>query len=182
MEMNAYLKNGKLAELVKKMEDALVGNADNADINFNLALLYLGMANPKEGAKPANGAELYGKAEGCFKKAMAASPENANYAYNFGTLYYMQAYDVNEQMNNITGTSPAEMKKYDELKKQRDGLFGKAQPQMEKAYSVFSTGTVKDSDKDTYRACLVALKQMYAVADNKAKKDEVSAKLDALDK
>ena len=182
MEMNAYLKYNKLTELQKKMEEALKNEPNNADVNFNLALLYLSLANPTEGAKPANATELFGKSETAFKKAVSLSPENATYAYNFGTLYYMQAYDVNEKMNAITGTSAAEMKKYDDLKKERDSFFGKATPNMEKANSILSAGTLKESDRETYRSCLIALKQMYTVNENKDKRAEVSAKLDALDK
>ena len=180
-EMNYYLKNGKMADLVKKIEDGLKSDPANGDMNFNVALLYQGMASPKEGAKPANATELNNKAEAAFKKAVAASPESANYLYNFGALYFNMAYDVNEQMNK-QGTSPAEMKKYDELKKQRNAYFDQAKPMMEKAVTNLGSGTMKDSDKDVYRACLVALKQMYAVADNKAKVDEFTAKLDAFDK
>ncbi len=180
MEMNAYLKNGKMAELVKKMEEAVAAEPNNADLNFNLALLYQGQASPKEGAKPANAAELYKKSEECFKKAVAASSENPTYLYNFGALYFMQGYDVNDQMNNIKGTSPDEMKKYEALKKQRDGFFESAKANMEKAVTILGTGTLKDSDKDVYRAALEALKQVYQVADNKAKIDEMKSKLDKL--
>ncbi len=180
MEMNAYLKNGKMAELVKKMEEAVAAEPNNADLNFNLALLYQGQANPKEGGKPANSAELYKKSEDCFKKAVGASSENGNYLYNFGALYFMQGYDVNDQMNAIKGTSPDELKKYEALKKQRDAYFESAKAQMEKAATLLGTGTVKESDKDVYTATLEALKQLYQVADNKAKVDEINGKLKAL--
>jgi len=41
------------------------------------------------------------KAESAFQKALAKSPDNANYNYNCGVLYYDQVKDINERMNSL---------------------------------------------------------------------------------
>jgi len=182
MEMNSYFKNGKMNELITKLETEIAKDPNNADLNFNLALLYQGQANPKEGAKPANAAEYYGKADLAFQKAVKGAPENANYNYNYGALYYMQAYDYNAKMNEITGSSSAELKKYDELKLKRDAYFEKAVPNLEKAINVLSAreGNLGDNEKEIYRATLTALMQIYGVQNKTEKITEAKKKMENL--
>ena len=183
MEMNCYLRNGKMNELLKKMEETAAKEPNNADVNFNVGLLYQGLANPKDAPKPANTEELYTKSEAAFTRAIKLSPENAGYNYNFGSLYYMQAYDINDQMNKVTGNSAADLKKYDALKLKRDGLFTKALPYLEKAYSVLSPNenNLGDNDKEIYHSTMLALKQIYAVQNKSDKMMEMSARLKAMD-
>ena len=184
MEMNTYLRMGKLNELLKKMEETAAAEPNNADVNFNVGLLYQGMASPKEGTpKPANAAELYSKSEAAFTRAVRLSPESAPYNYNFGTLYYMQAYDINAQMNNVTGNSAADLKKYDALKLKRDEFFTKATPYFEKAYSVLTPNekNLGDLDRDIYHSVLKALREIYTINNKTDKMNEVAAKLKAME-
>jgi len=97
-------------------------------------------------------------------------------------LYYNQATDVNEQMNAITGSSAADMKKYDELKTKRDGLFVKSAPYFEKAYSVFSANeaNLKGEDKRTYKSTLLALSHVYATQSKLDKATEMKKKYDSM--
>ena len=178
-EMNRFLDLGKMAELVKKMEEAVEKDPNNADINFNVALLYQGMSSPKDAPKPANSAELITKSENAFNKALKLAPENANYNYNFGALYFNQAFEVNEKMNAITGSTAVDLKNYDDLKAKRDVFFGKAIPYLEKANSIFQNteSTLAESDKEVYFASLSAAKQIYAAQNKTEQLKEVSAKL-----
>jgi hypothetical protein len=181
-ELNYYITAGKQDELMKKLEEAAAKEPDNADIQFNLATTYLGMANPKDGKKPANSAELSTKAEEAFQHAVKLSPENAGYNYNFGALYYNQATDFNEQMNAIPGTTPAEQKKYDELKAKRDALFAKSLPYFEKSYGSLSAkeAELKGEDMKTYKSTLLALNVVYARQNKLDKSTEMKKKYDSL--
>lgn len=180
-ELNYYISSGKQEELVKKLEDASAKEPNNADIQFNLATTYLGLANPKDGKKPANAADLATKSETAYTAAVRLAPENAVYNYNFGALYYNQATEFNEQMNAITGTTPTEQKKYDDLKAKRDALFGKSLPYFEKAYNVYSAqGDVKGEDKGTYKNTLLALKEVYARQNKMDKSLEMKKKFESL--
>ena len=181
-EINYYINSGKQDDLIKKLEEASAKDPNNADLVFNIATTYLDMANPKDGKKPANYGELTAKSEDAFQRALKISPDNGGYNYNFGALYYNQATDVNDQMNAITGSSAAELKKYDELKAKRDGLFIKSAPYFEKAYSVFSANeaTLKGEDKRTYKSTLLALSHVYATQSKLDKATEMKKKYDSL--
>jgi len=181
-ELNYYITAGKQDELVKKLEDAAVKEPDNADIQYNLATTYLGMANPKDGKKPANSAELSAKSEAAFQHALKLSPDNAGYNYNFGALYYNQATDYNEQMNSISGSSAAETKKYEELKAKRDELFSKSLSYFEKSYSVLSAkeSDLKGEDLRFYKSTLSALNVVYTRQSKNDKAAEMKKKYDAL--
>jgi len=181
-ELNYYITSGKLDDLIKKLEDASAKDPNNSDLLFNVATTYLGMANPKEGKKPANAAELTAKSEDAFQRALKLSPENGGYNYNFGALYFNQATDINDQMNAITGSSAADLKKYDELKAKRDALFIKSSPYFEKAYSIFSAkeGSLKGEDLRTYKSTLLALSRVYATQSKLDKSSEMKKKYDAL--
>ncbi len=163
-EINYYITSGKDDEMAKKLEDAAAKEPNNADIQFNIATTYLRMSGEKDGKKPANATEYLAKSEAAFKKALAISPNNTEYNYNFGALYFNQATEINNQMNAITGSSDAEQKKYDNLKLQRDAMFDKATPFFEKATSEYAAHEkeLKDSDKKTYKNTLRALMDVYS--------------------
>ena len=181
-ELNYYITSGKQDELIKKLEEAVAKEPNNADLLFNLATTYLGMANPKDGKKPANAADFTTKAEDAFQRALKLAPDNGGYNYNFGALYFNQATDFNDQMNAITGSSAADLKKYDDLKAKRDGLFIKSSPYFEKAYSVFADKetTLKGEDLRTYKSTLLALSRVYATQSKLDKATEMKKKYDAL--
>lgn len=179
-ELNYFISSGKQEELVKKLEDAVLKDPNNSDILFNIATTYLSMANPK-GTKPANATELYSKSEDAFLRAIKISPDNPSYNYNFGALYFNQATEVNEKMNAISGTSDADEKNYESLKKNRDALFSKATPYFEKAYSLLSNEKgLGNDDKNTYKNTIMALKEIYARQNKLDKAEEMKKKYDSL--
>jgi hypothetical protein len=180
-ELNYYITAGKQDELVKKLEEAATKEPENADIQFNIATTYLGMANPKEGKKPANTAELTTKSEEAFLHALKIAPDNAAINYNFGALYFNQATDVNEQMNN---TPANDQKKWDELKVKRDAIFVKSTPYFERAFTVLSANesTLKGDDLKTYKSSLMALNKIYALQNKADKASDMKKRLDSLPK
>lgn len=185
-ELNYYIKAGKQDLLITKLEEAVAKDPGSAVLQFNLANGYIGMAFPKdangkEGPKPANFAELINKSEAAYLAALKVEPKNAEYNYNTGVLYYNQATEINKQMNDITGTSAAENKKYDELKAKRDAFFTKAEPFFQATYGELEpkVGSMSPEDKFTYQSALVALKEIYAKQDKLDKSAEMKKKLDA---
>lgn len=182
MEMNTMMRNNKLADLLKNMEDDAAKDANNADLQFNLGVLYQTLANPKDGKKTPETNGYWTKAEGALTRATKLAPENAAYTSALGTVYYQQAYNLNDEMSKITGTSDADNAKYDKLKKQRDEFFNKAIPPYESAVSIYSAKPkVEGNDADVYSSTLTGLKQIYTVLDKKDKVQGVEEKLKALD-
>jgi Tfp pilus assembly protein PilF len=183
MEINYYIRSGKSDMLVRKLEEAVAAQPNSPELNFNLANVYQTMAWPDKSDKPANQAELVGKAEAAFEKAVSLAPDSAEYYYNYGVLYYKAAQDYTKQMNGITGMSPAEQKKYDGLLAQRDAQFDKALPRFEKAAALYAAREMNKmsyADKVTYQNTLIGLSEIYSRRKNEVKTKEIRAKLDAL--
>ena len=90
--------------------------------------------------------------------------------------------DFNSKMNEITGTSDADTKKYDGLKADRDAAFGQALPYFEKAYTVLSPNeaSLKAEDWATYKSTILALKEIYARQNKMDKSQEMAKKYEAL--
>jgi len=180
-ELNYYIVTGQQDDLTKKLEEEAAKSPGNAELQITLATAYAGLANPKTGTAPSNKEELLIKAEGAYQKAVTLSPENAEYNYYYGVLYYNQAKEVNDQMNAITGGSDADLKKYDELKVKRDGFFGKALPLIDKAYQLFDAkaASLKPTEKPIYIGSMQALTQIYAIQSKMDKVEELKKKMAA---
>ncbi len=178
MEMNAYTRTGKSKELISKMEDAVKADPNNADLQFNLGLLYQSAFE----SKPANAEEMYTKAEACLKKAVQGGVENASYNYSLGALYFNRGVDYNKQMGE-TGTSATELTKAEALQKKRDAELEKAAPSLEKAASIYAAkeASLKSSDVDSYRNALICLKQIYLIQNKLDKSKEITAKINGLE-
>jgi len=139
------------------------------------------MANPKDGKKPANAADLAAKSEDAFLRALKIAPDNAAYNYNLGALYYNQGTELNDQMNAITGSSAADNAKYDGLKVKRDAMFGKSMPYFEKAYNTLraNAANLSADDKNTYKSSMIALKEVYARQNMLDKSKAIKAEYDS---
>lgn len=184
-ELNYYIKTGKQDILMKKLEDAVAKEPGSGVLQFNLANGYVGLANPKDAndkelPKPANYKEYIGKAEAAYMAALKAEPNNAEYNYNTGVLYYNQATEINRQMNEL-GTTAADDKKYKEFEPVRNDLFNKAEPFFQAAYTALEpkVASLSPEDKLTYQSALVALKEIYAKQNKLDKSSEMKKKLDA---
>jgi Flp pilus assembly protein TadD len=179
MEINYYIKTGKVDVLVSKLEESVKEHPDNSELWFNLGTIYMNTANPKTGNPPANAADLTAKAVQAYNNAIKLDPENVDYNYNIGAMYYNQGVDLNDKMNAITGTSAAENKKYDELKKQRLALFTQAQPYLEKSLSVLDAkgDKMRKEDRNTYIATATSLREIYGKEDKPEKATEMTKKL-----
>lgn len=181
-ELNYFIASGKESEMTEKLEAAAAKEPNNPELAFNLGIIYEGMANPKGGAAPpANAADLNTKAATAYGKALALAPDNANYNYQFGAFYYNQAATLNTKMNNL-GSSKAEQQQYNTMLKQRDELFDKALPLLEKSRGVFAPreGKLTREEHSFYRQSLEALAKIYAIQDKLDKAGEVKKKLNSL--
>ena len=187
-ELNYYIMSGKQDVLLGKLEDAVKGDPNNAELLFNLGNSYERAAFPKDAAgkdlpRPANFADLFAKAESAYARAIAANPSNPDYQYNAGIIYYNNAADFTKKMNAITGMSAPEKKQYDALLAERNGNFTKALPYFERAYGILDAKYTPDMsvpEKVTYQNSMIALREIYSRQDNKTKFEEIKKKLDAL--
>ncbi len=188
LELNYYINSGKADLLLPKLEAAAAKDPSNSELWYNLGNSYAGVAAPKDakGAplpKPANAAEAFTKAENAYTKALAIQPENPEYNYNFGVLYYGIAVGLTVEMNSIKGMSAPEQKKYDALLARRADAFSKAQPHFEQTFRILDSkggNNLVPDEKTTYANAMRGLLEIYSRQDNKTKTEEMRKKLDAL--
>ncbi len=186
-EINYYIQTGQQDVYMKKLQEAFEKDPTNGDYAFNMANGYNGMAFPKDASgkalpKPANYDELIAKAEEAYLTTVKLGPDNVDYNYNTGAFYFNRGTVINEEMNAIPGNSPAETKKYDELKLKRDALFTQALPYLDKVVTLLEpkAGKLSKDDMFTYQSSLIAMRQIYALQNKLDKSAEMKKKLDAL--
>src|SRR5690606_107517 len=143
-----------------------------------LAVAYDNIANPKDNKgndlpKPSDYDKAFEKAEQAYKNALTAA-DRSDINLNLGILYFNRGVLVNDQMNEITGTSNAEIKKYDALKAKRDEWFNKALPYFEKVITLAGDQPEKllGEEMNTYQLALQAAKEIYAKTDRLQKAKE----------
>ncbi len=181
-ELNLYVKSGRTEEMLKRLEDAAVADPNSPELQFSLGNAYTSSAFPKTGNAPANYKDVVAKAEAAYTKTLALKPDVADYQYNAGTLFYNEAAEFNKQLNAISGTSQADMRKAEALKVQRDAMFARAQPYFEKVVLLLEAkgNNRSEDDKITYRSSLIGLREIYVRVNNTAKAAEAKAKIDAM--
>lgn len=180
-EINYYIKTGQQDVFVKKLEDAVAADPNNAELNFFLGQSYAELANPAKGDKPANQKELMDKAEAAYQKAVSIDGDNITYLYNFAAYYFNQTVPLIDEMNSL-GTTAADDKKYEELNKQVKALYTKAMPNFQKAYDILEpkSASLNAEDKSTLINCIMALREIHARNNNLDEAKALKAKMDAL--
>ena len=121
-KINVYLEGGKYPEAL-----AYVNNLLDVEPNNDGALFIKGLAYEKIGNE--DSVVYY------YNRSGEANPKNIKPWNNLGALYVNKANALVEQMNKLGNTS-ADIKKYDELKKERTELYKKAKPYLEKAKEI----------------------------------------------
>ncbi len=185
-ELNLYLKSGDQEALLNKLLEAVEKDPGNPDLWYSLGNGYNNLAFPKDEKgkdlpKPANYTELVVKAEDAYLKAIGADKEDKpEYSYNLGALFFNQASVINNEMN-LLGTSSEDQKKYDALAVQRDAMFNKALPHLERVYTNLDAkvNNLSQDDKITYQSVIFALREIYAKQGKMDKVSEMKAKLDS---
>ncbi len=153
-ELNLYLFTQKHDEAIEKLRVAI-------EKEPKFTALYVQLANIYEMKKDtANARKTY-------EQAITLEPENFDATYRLGAFYYNQAVEVNNQMNKLDLNA---QKQYDVLKVQRDALFKKSLPYLEKAHNMDA------KDMDT----MIALKELYARLNMNDKLESIKKELEAV--
>lgn len=118
-EANLYLEAKDFDTYKKLVADILVKNPNDSDLVFNLGVL---SANAKNSAD----AEKY------YNRVIEINPAYTNAYINIAALKLENEKPIIDEMNKL-GTSTADMKRYDVLKKKREELFRSTIPFLKKA-------------------------------------------------
>ena len=117
-QADLYLKIGDVATYKKLISEVIEKNPNNADMLYNLGVISF------------NNKELV-DAEKYYLRAIQIDPKYSNAYLNLAILKLDSEKKIIDQMNKL-GNTPAENKKYDILKKQREDIFKSAIPYLEK--------------------------------------------------
>jgi tetratricopeptide (TPR) repeat protein len=161
-ELNLYLDLGRLTEMIPKLQQAIHVDSTNANLHFALGTAYENLANKQEDS--ARKQHYIDSASIAYNNAIEIRPEYFDAVYNLGAMYYNQATDIIQKMNEL-GIDQED--KYAQLKKKRNKLYNKALPHLEKAHEL------EPSDENTIRA----LKEIYARLNAKEKYKKMEKKL-----
>lgn len=123
-EADLYLKAKDYATYEKLVNEALQKNPNDTNLIYNLGVI------SGQSGKPAD-AEKY------YKKVIEIDPKYTNAYLNLAILKLDPEKSLIDQMNKL-GTSAADNKKYEVLKKQRLDVFTSAIPYLEKAVELDS--------------------------------------------
>lgn len=121
-EADLYYKLNDIPTYKKLIGEALEKNPNDADLVFNL------------GVVSAN-ANQFDEAEKYYRKTIEVKPDYYNAYLNLADLKLKPDAKLVEQINKL-GTSDKDLKKYDQLKVERQKLFNSALPLLEKAYEL----------------------------------------------
>ncbi|RED26600.1 tetratricopeptide repeat protein [Flavobacterium cutihirudinis] len=118
-EANLYLETKDYDTYKKLVGEALQKEPNNADLVFNLGVLSANAGNNAD-------AEKY------YLRAIEVNPNYTNAYLNLAALKLEAEKPIIDEMNKL-GTSAKDMKRYDVLKAQREGVFKSVIPYLKKA-------------------------------------------------
>lgn len=121
-EANLYLETKDYVTYKKLIAEVLEKNPNDADLIFNLGVLSANAKNPAE-------AEKY------YARVIEINPKYVNAYINIAALKLENEKVIINEMNKL-GTSPKDIKRYDELKIKRQNLFRGTIPSLQKAFEL----------------------------------------------
>ncbi|AIY13807.1 MULTISPECIES: tetratricopeptide repeat protein [Cellulophaga] len=118
-EANLYFKLGDKDKFKSLMAEATALQPDNADLFYNIGVVNMEQGNIED-------------ARAAYNRALEINPGYVNAQLNLSTTYVNEGNGMIDSMNSL-GNSRADIAKYDELKKKKDGLFQKGADILEQA-------------------------------------------------
>ena len=155
-QLNFYLKQGKLTELVDKLNAAIAIDPSNPQLYFVLGNSF----GEQMKADTAHQKEAMEKAIHAYQNAIKYKADYFDAYLNLGALYYNKAIDINKVMISLPLDAQA---KYEKLEKERNDLYLQALPYFEQALAI---------DKSNVQL-VQSLKEIYARTGNNEKMQEM---------
>jgi tetratricopeptide (TPR) repeat protein len=152
-ELNATLDGGDLKESISKFEKAFTNDPTNASLAFNLGVLY------DKAQDPVKTKEFY-------DKAIAMKPDYGDAFFNLGVMFFNAGVAKNKEMNAVDDNKDKDGKIYAGLKAERDELFKKALPNLEKAYEIDPKSVDYKSNLKKVYASMNMLEKAKALGDD----------------
>lgn len=121
-KINFFFSEGKQGEAIEFLKKLAAKDPNNESILYNLAVAYESTGDTVSARQG-------------YEKVLALNPNNFDANLGLGALIFNKANAINKVMNTLS-MSPADQKKYDTMKVERNALFNEAKPYLEKAKAV----------------------------------------------
>lgn len=169
-ELNVYLAQGNADQAVDRFEKAIELEPNNPDLHFALGTI-LERLHEKAVANgdTAKASQYKTKLIEAYENALEIDPEYFKAAYNIGVLYFNEAVEIANAMNNLPLSATEE---YDKLEKEMKATMLKAKPYLETAHQLNPSdlGTMKalkeiylrSNDMEKFQEMNKAIKEMEA--------------------
>lgn len=169
-EINHYLREGKLDELVGKLKSAIEKEPENKSLYLTLGNVYDNLFQRAMEAKDTEKASInFDSALNYYQQALNKDANYLDATYSIGALYYNRAAVYTQSLNVLADDYSKEgLKKYDAMKLKVDAEFSNALPYFQKAEQL------DPNDLNT----LVALKEIYARKNDLTLSNEFKARLE----
>jgi hypothetical protein len=170
-EINHYLQDGKLNELIIKLKEGIEKEPKNTSLIFTLGNVYDNLSQQEK--DPAKQEELQKEAMVYYAKTLEMDSKNVDAIYSIGASFYNKAAKYSAELKKI-GDLPQNKendKKYNAKEKEMIAEFDKALPFFKKAESLNA------NDKNT----LIALKEIFAKKNDLAMSKEFKTRFDTVE-
>ncbi|WP_154858481.1 tetratricopeptide repeat protein [Cyclobacterium xiamenense] len=153
-EINHFLKQNRLDELIDKLKTAITREPDNPTLYLTLGGVYDNLYQRESSAGNSDQAsDYFDQAFTYYKQTLEKDPTNFDALYSTGTLYYNRAASLTMALSELSSdSSPAGMEKYEALEAEVFAAFDTALPYFQKAERI------NPNSVET----LTALKEIYA--------------------
>jgi hypothetical protein len=170
-EINHYLTDGKLNELIVKLKEGIEKEPKNTSLVFTLGNVYDNLSQQEK--DPAKQEELQKEAMVYYAKTLEMDSKNVDAIYSIGASFYNKAAKFSAEMKKLGDLPPNKEndKKYNAKEKEMIAEFDKALPFFKKAESL------NPNDKNT----LIALKEIFAKKNDLPMSKEFKTRFDTVD-
>jgi hypothetical protein len=169
-EINLYIEQGKLNDLIVKLEEGIAAEPDNPSLYIVLGQTFEKLYTKEAEAGNAEKAEEYfQKAQDTYGRGLEQDKDNGKLIYATGLLIYNRGAAMSQELVELGNDFSKEgQRKYEALKTKVDAEFEKALPYFQKA---------EMSDPNDL-STLIALKEMYARNDEYEISNEFKARIE----
>lgn len=171
-EINFFLHENRLDELVGKLKMAIEKEPDNLSLYTTLGSVYDQLFQRELAAGNEEASYKYfDEALNYFNQALGKDPKSTDAMYSIGALYYNKAAAISQQLKVLEDDISKEgLKKYNTKKTEMYGYFDQALPFFEKVESM------NPNDQNT----LIALKEIFAKKDDIELSNEFKRRLEVV--
>ena len=157
-EINAYLKAGKLADLIGRLKQAIKQEPDNVSLYVTLGNVYDNLYTTAiKDNDTAKADEYFNEAKASYEAALARDSTHVDANYSLGALYYNKAAAKTQEMNELPEDfSSAGIAKLNKMRGEVMALFDLALPSFKAAERA------NPDDVNT----LIALNEIFARKDD----------------